>query len=67
MPKPIKNTWPVHYGIGRASSAKGDYSKAIKHLKKALVNAPQQANKDRVQANIDKLKKARVLIKIHPK
>ena len=51
------NTWPVNYGIGRGYSALGDYKKAIKSLEKALVIAPQQANKDRVQANIDKLKK----------
>jgi len=50
-----KNTWPVNYGLGRAYSAKGDYKNAIKYLKKALILAPAQANKDRVQANIDKL------------
>ncbi len=51
------NTWPVNYGLGRGYSALGDYKKAIKSLEKALTLAPQQANKDRVQANIDKLKK----------
>jgi len=52
-----KNTWPVNYGLGRAYSAKGDYKTAVKYLNKALTLAPAQANKDRVQANIDKLKK----------
>jgi hypothetical protein len=51
------NTWPVNYGMGRGYSSLGDYKKAIKSLEKALELAPQQANKDRVQANIDKLKK----------
>jgi tetratricopeptide (TPR) repeat protein len=52
-----KNTWPVNYGLGRAYSAKGNYKAAIKYMNKAMALAPAQANKDRVQANIDKLKK----------
>ncbi len=52
-----KNTWPVNYGLGRAYSAKGDYKTAIKYMNRAMNLAPAQANKDRVQANIDKLKK----------
>ncbi len=52
-----KNTWPVNYGLGRAYNAKGDNKTAIKYLTKALALAPAKANKDRVQANIDRLKK----------
>lgn len=52
-----KDTWPVHYGLARGYSAKGDYKTALKHLKKALENAPNPASKGRVQANIDKLEK----------
>jgi len=52
-----KNTWPVNYGLARGYSAMGNYKKAIKYLDKALSLAPQPANKKRVQANIDKLKK----------
>ncbi|WP_323789617.1 DUF2911 domain-containing protein [Psychroserpens sp.] len=52
-----KDTWPVHYGLARAYSAKGEYKVALKHLRKALVNAPNEASKGRVQANIDKLEK----------
>jgi len=52
-----KDTWPVHYGLARAYSALGDYSTALTHLKKALGNAPNDASKGRVQANIDKLEK----------
>ncbi|WP_353778366.1 DUF2911 domain-containing protein [Winogradskyella sp. 3972H.M.0a.05] len=52
-----KGQWPVHYGMARAYSAKGDYKVALKHLEKALANAPNDASRGRVQANIDKLKK----------
>ncbi|WP_460218587.1 DUF2911 domain-containing protein [Psychroserpens sp. MEBiC05023] len=51
------DVWPTHYGLARGYSAKGDYKTALKHLKKALVNAPNEASKGRVQANIDKLEK----------
>ena len=53
--KKHKDTWPVNYGLARGYSAKGDYKMALKHLKKALVKAPNAASKGRVQANIEKL------------
>ncbi|NNF82646.1 MAG: DUF2911 domain-containing protein [Flavobacteriaceae bacterium] len=52
-----EDTWPVHYGMARGYSAKGDYHKALTHLRKALENAPNPASKGRVQANIDKLER----------
>ncbi|WP_422351696.1 DUF2911 domain-containing protein [Flagellimonas sp.] len=52
-----KGTWPVHYGLARGYSALGDNKSTIKHLKIALQNAPAQANRDRVQANLDKAEK----------
>lgn len=52
-----KDQWPVHYGMARAYSAKGDFKSALNHLKIALDNAPNEASKGRVQANIDKLEK----------
>lgn len=55
--KKNKGKWPVNYGLGRGYSAKGEYKKAIKYLKKALINAPNKGSKDRVQANINKLEK----------
>ncbi|WP_420573231.1 DUF2911 domain-containing protein [Kordia sp.] len=55
--KKNKGTWPVHYGLARAYSAKGDHKSAAKHLKKALANAPNEASKGRVQANLDKANK----------
>lgn len=51
------NKWPVHYGLARGYSAKGNYKTALKHLKKALANAPNAVSKGRVQANIAKLEK----------
>ena len=55
--KKNKDTWPVHYGLARGYSAKGDYKTALKHLNMALENAPNAGSKGRVQANIDKLEK----------
>lgn len=53
--KKNKDTWPVHYGLGRGYSALGDYKKALSHLKIALNNAPNEASKNRVQENINKV------------
>lgn len=52
-----KDTWPVHYGLARGYSAMGDYKKALSHLEQAANNAPNEASKGRVQANIEKLQK----------
>lgn len=52
-----EGTWPVHYGLARAYSAKGDYKTALAHLQKAHENAPNAASKGRVAANIAKLEK----------
>ncbi|GMN08995.1 hypothetical protein MTsPCn9_05490 [Croceitalea sp. MTPC9] len=59
--KTHKDTWPVHYGLARAYSAKGDHKSTLKHLKIALNNAPAQANKDRVAANIAKAEKGEAI------
>jgi len=50
-----KDQWPVHYGMARVYYAKGDFKAALEHLRKALENAPNEASKARVQANIEKL------------
>lgn len=55
--KSHKGTWPVHYGLARGYSALGDNKSTLKHLKIAMENAPAQANKDRVAANIAKAEK----------
>jgi len=55
--KKHKDIWHVHYGLARGYSAKGDFKNALKHLKKALENAPNAASIGRVQANINSLEK----------
>ncbi len=52
-----KGAWPVNYGLARAYSAKGDHKSTVKYLKLAHDNAPAQANKDRVAANLSKAEK----------
>ncbi len=59
--KAHKGTWPVHYGLARGYSALGDNKSTVKHLKIALENAPAQANKDRVAANIAKAEKGEAI------
>ena len=49
--------WPTHYGMARGYSATGNMKAALKHLRKALDNAPNEASKGRVAANIAKLEK----------
>ena len=49
-----KGEWPVNYGLARGYSAKGDHKNTVKYLKLAHDNAPAQANKDRVAANLAK-------------
>jgi hypothetical protein len=51
------DTWPVNYGMARAYSAQGKYRKALDYLRKAMTNAPNDASKKNVEANIEKLKK----------
>lgn len=55
--KKNKDTWPVHYGMARGYSAKGNFKKALDHLKIAHDNAPNAASQGRVAANIKKLEK----------
>ncbi len=59
--KAHKGTWPVHYGLARGYSALGDNKSTVKHLKIAMQNAPAQANKDRVAANLAKAEKGEAI------
>lgn len=49
------NTWPIHVGLGRGYSAKGDYKKAIKEFEMALENAPDELNKNSLTSMIQRL------------
>ena len=44
----------MNYGLARGYSALGDHKNTVKYLKLAHDNAPAQANKDRVAANLAK-------------
>ncbi len=50
------DTWPINVGLARGYSANGNYSKATKHAEMALKKAPNQLNKDSLEAAIEKLK-----------
>ena len=52
-----KGEWPVDYGLARAYSAMGEYSKALEHLKIAATRAPDQLNQNAIATNIAKLEK----------
>ena len=49
------DTWPVNVGLARGYSAAGSYKKALKYAKLAHEEAPDQLNKDNLQAAIEKL------------
>jgi len=51
------DTWPVNYGLARGYSAQGDFKSALKHLKKAQENLPENdiVNKQALEANLKKL------------
>jgi hypothetical protein len=49
------NVWPVHVGLARAYSAKGDNQKALEEAKLALPQAPDNLNKSSLEAMIKTL------------
>lgn len=49
----------TNVGLGRAYSAKGDYKKALEHLKIALPKAPDNLNKNGVETMIKKLEEGK--------
>lgn len=55
--KKYPDTWPVNVGLARGYSATGDYKKAIRHAKMAAQEAPDQLNKDSMQAAVETLQK----------
>lgn len=55
--KKYPDTWPVNVGLARGYSATGDYKKAIKYAKMAADEAPDQLNKDSMQAAVEALQK----------
>ena len=55
--KRFDGAWPTNYGLARAYSAMGNYKEALKHLKKAQKNIPENdtINPPVIEANIKKL------------
>ena len=49
------NVYTTNVGLGRAYSSLGDYRNALKYMKAALAQAPDEANKNSVRAMIQKL------------
>ncbi|MEM6830254.1 MAG: DUF2911 domain-containing protein [Bacteroidota bacterium] len=54
-----KGQWPTNYGLARGYSAVGDYKQALKYLKAAKDNVPENdtVNGPIIDQNIEKLKK----------
>jgi tetratricopeptide (TPR) repeat protein len=51
------DAWPVHVGLARGYAAMGDTKQALEHAKKALPQAPDDANRKSLEAMIDALSK----------
>ena len=53
--KRFGDAWPIHVGLTRGYSANGDFKKALKHAKLALLKAPDELNRNSVKGMIAKL------------
>jgi Flp pilus assembly protein TadD len=49
------DTWPVHVGLARGYAAVGDTQQALEHAKKAAEQAPDDLNRQSLQAMIKNL------------
>jgi Flp pilus assembly protein TadD len=49
------DAWPVHVGLARGYAAAGDKAKALEHAKLALQQAPDDLNRNSLQAMIKTL------------
>ncbi|HEX6201414.1 MAG TPA: DUF2911 domain-containing protein [Thermoanaerobaculia bacterium] len=47
--------WPVHVGLMRGHSALGHYPQALEHARKALPQAPDEANRTSLETAIERL------------
>ena len=53
--KRYPNQWPVNVGLMRAASAAGKYKDALRYAKRALAEAPDDLNRQSLEASIKKL------------
>ena len=51
------DAWPVHVGLARGYAAKGDAKQALEHARKALPQAPDDANRKILETMIEALTK----------
>jgi len=49
------DAWPVHVGLARGYSGVGDYPQALEHAKKALAQAPDDLNRQSLEAMVKSL------------
>jgi hypothetical protein len=49
--------WPVDFGMARVYAQKGDFEKALEHARIALGRAPDAAQKQNLEAQIERLEK----------
>jgi Flp pilus assembly protein TadD len=53
--------WPVHVGLARGYSAAGDAKKALEHAKIAVKQAPDQANRQNLEAMVKDLSEGKAI------
>lgn len=51
------DAWPVHVGLARGYAATGDTKQALEHVRKALLQAPDDLNRKTLEAMIEALTK----------
>jgi tetratricopeptide (TPR) repeat protein len=57
--KRYPNEWPVNVGMARGLSANGRYKDAIKYAKLAIAQAPDEGNRQNLQAGLKKLEEGK--------
>ena len=55
------DAWPVHVGLARGYSAAGDNQKALEHARKALPQAPDDLNRQTLEAMVKTLSEGKAI------
>lgn len=55
------NKWPVNVGLARAWAANGDNQKALKYMRQALKDAPDEPNRKNVEGLIKQLEEGKTI------
>jgi Protein of unknown function (DUF2911) len=56
------DTWPVHVGLARGYAANGDSKQALEHARKALTQAPDDLNRQSLQAMVKALEAGEAVV-----